>query len=138
MRLILLFILSSYVLSTRAQTIDESKYLYLLDLDTDSLCLDCEVSNCAALFYNAHSFKYLRHLTLKNLDYDLEHIQYFRRLRSLSIEGTTHDRKRPSYNKPNQVQYDLNELMRHISKSKKLKSLIIDGAEFKYSPTKRL
>ena len=48
MRLILLFILSSYVLSTRAQTIDESKYLYLLDLDTDSLCLDCEVSNCAA------------------------------------------------------------------------------------------
>lgn len=138
MRWTLLLIISTYGLSAKAQSIDESKYLYLLDLEIDTLCVDCQISNCAAIFYNAHSFKQLRHLTLKNLDYDLNYIQYFRNLRSLKIENTLHPREKPRPNKTKMVLYDITNLLKNISKCKRLRSLSIDGAKFNHNRSKRV
>ena len=88
-RLLLIYILLMLKFSN-AQTIDESKYLFLLDLEVDTLCVNCAVSNCEALFLNAHRFKNLKKLTIQNLDCDLKYLSFFRKLRSLEIQQASY------------------------------------------------
>ncbi|PCJ65303.1 MAG: hypothetical protein COA58_10620 [Bacteroidetes bacterium] len=109
----------------KAQIIDESQYLFLLDTKAETLCLDCSVSNCEALFFNAHLFKKLKYLTLDNLDYDLKYVNLFRRLRVLEI------------NSPDSSVIDVSGITEKVSKCKKLRSLTITNSTCKYLGSKR-
>lgn len=112
---------------------DESKYLYLLNLDVDTLCVDCAVSDCEALFLNAHLFKKLRKLTLKNLERDLNYISFFRKLRILEIEC-----KASVKNRIVGPRLDLKRIIRPLKKCTSLRSVSISGVSCKYSYTKKI
>lgn len=117
-----------------AQSIDESKHTFLLNLDADTLCVNCEVSNCEALFLNAHRFRKLRKLTLQNLDCDLKYMTYFRRLRILEIKQLDFELKRTKEHYP----YDLKSIVKSLDGCTKLRSLSVSDATCNYGYAKKV
>ena len=107
--------------AARGQLMSDSKYPFLLDLKEDTLCLDCSVSNCAALFYNAHLFTKLKHLRLENLNVDLRYIKYFKRLKILEIIN------------PDPNMMDAGEILKAVKRCPNLRSLSITRSSLNYS-----
>lgn len=84
---LLCLFLCCFLLSNGQFKRDERRLTFLLNLEVDSLCIDCAYQDCRILLYNAHLFKNLEYLEMKNYNAPKEFhfIKYFRKLMSLKL-----------------------------------------------------